>query len=247
MSEQVPPRVGQVQHEGMEERQRLAALFAEVSDRLLSDPSQPITFQRVVEGAAEVVPACDDCGMTLRMRRGKVATVASTSADAEKVDNLQYALDEGPCLDATFSKIICVVDDLAEDERWPQWAPGAVEHGYRSVLSLRLHAGDEEIGAMNLYGREPGAFDAESIDLAIIYTAHAARALDQARVISGLQVALESRHDIGIAQGVLAMRYDLSYEEAFTVLHRYSNDRNVKLRDVARQVMDERALPFAPE
>lgn len=233
-----------MQHEGMDERQRLAALFAEVSDRLLSDPSQPITFQRVVEGAVEMVPACDDCGVTLRMRRGKVATVASTSPDAERVDNLQYALDEGPCLDATFEKVVCVVGDLAEDERWPRWSPGAVEHGFRSVLSLRLHAGEEEIGAMNLYGREPHAFDDdESVDLAIIYTAHAARALDQARVVSGLQVALESRHDIGIAQGILAMRYDLSYEEAFTVLHRYSNDRNVKLRDVARQVMDERALP----
>ena len=230
----------------MDERQRLAATFAEVSDRLLSDPSQPITFQRVVEGAVQMVPGCDDCSVTLRQRRGKVSTVASTSPAAEKVDSLQYALEEGPCLDAAYERLICVVNELAEDTQWPRWSQGAVEHGFHSVLSLRLHAGDEEIGAINLYGRDAAAFDDESIDLAIIYTAHAARALDQARVVSGLQVALESRHDIGIAQGILAMRYDLSYEEAFAVLHRYSNDRNIKLREVARRVMDERGLPMPP-
>ena len=60
--------------------------------------------------------------------------------------------------------------------------------------------------------------------------------------MSGLRAALESRHVIGIAQGVLAAQYDISYERAFEVLHRYSNDRNLKLRDVAQKVADERRL-----
>ncbi len=54
---------------------------------------------------------------------------------------------------------------------------------------------------------------------------------------------MESRHTIGIAQGVLAVRYDISYERAFQVLHRLSNDRNIKLRDLAQQILDERGLP----
>ena len=69
--------------------------------------------------------------------------------------------------------------------------------------------------------------------------------MSNARLVTGLQGALESRHLIGIAQGVLAMRYGISYERAFDVLHRYSNDTNTKLRDVAAQVLDERDLPNA--
>ena len=64
-----------------------------------------------------------------------------------------------------------------------------------------------------------------------------------ARLVGGLRTALDSRHTIGMAQGVLAVRYDVSYERAFQVLHRYSNDNNVKLRDVAEQVLETRALP----
>jgi GAF domain-containing protein len=221
----------------------LAALFADISDRLLSSPSQPVTFQRVVDGAVDLVPGCTACGITMRQRRGRVATVAATSEAVERADELQYVLREGPCLDATFEKDAFVVSDLAAEERWPRWTPGALGQGFASILSIRLQAGEEEIGAINMYGTARDAFDADAVDLGLIYASHAARALDQARIVSGLQVALESRHEIGIAQGVLAVRFDITYEQAFAVLRRYSNDQNLKLRDVARQVMRDRVLP----
>ena len=63
------------------------------------------------------------------------------------------------------------------------------------------------------------------------------------RLVSGLQSAVESRHVIGMAQGVLAVKYGISYEAAFEVLHRYSNDFNTKLRDVATRVVETRDLP----
>jgi GAF domain-containing protein len=224
---------------------QLAARLADISDRLLSSASEPVTYQRVVEGAVDLVPGCTGSGITMRQRRGRVATVAATSAAVQRVDELQYALREGPCLDATFEHGPVVVSDLARETRWPQWRPEAEQQGFCSVLSVRLQAGEEEIGALNLYGAEAAAFDQDAIDLGVIYATHAARALDQARVVSGLHAALESRHEIGIAQGVLAVRFDISYDQAFAVLRRYSNDRNLKLREVARQVMAERTLPGA--
>jgi AmiR/NasT family two-component response regulator len=54
-----------------------------------------------------------------------------------------------------------------------------------------------------------------------------------------LHVALASRATIGIAKGVLMYRYGLDDKQAFAYLSRVSQGRNIKLRDVARQVIDE--------
>ena len=115
--------------------------------------------------------------------------------------------------------------------------------GVRSALAIRLHSGEETIGALNLYSEVPAAFSGDAGDVALIFAAHATEAMSQARLVSGLRAALESRHVIGIAQGVLAARYDIPYERAFEVLHRYSNDHNLKLRDVAEMVARDRRLP----
>ena len=222
-----------------------AALFARISEGLLGDPSTPLTFQRVVERAREVVPGCEGAGMTLRDRgSGSENTVAATSELAQESDRLQYELDQGPCLDAARGDgATLVAGDLRHERRWPDWAEAVVRLGVRSVLSIPLHTETENIGALNCYSRTTKAFGPDSVELAEIYAIHATSVLSQARLVTGLRTALESRHDIGVAQGVLAVTYDISYEQAFELLRRISNDTNTKLRDVARQVLSERGLP----
>ena len=228
----------------MSDGKRLAAYFAQIAEDLLADPGE-VTFARVVRRAVEVVPAADHGGITLRQRRGRAETVAATDDLAIAVDAAQYALREGPCLDAAFESESCVVHDLRNDERWPRWSAVATGHGVRSVLAIRLHAGERTLGALNLYAERSGSFDADTVDTALIFASHAAEALNKARLVTNLEAALESRHVIGMAQGVLAVRYGVSYESAFTVLQRHSNDHNIKLRDVARLVLDTRELPVS--
>jgi GAF domain-containing protein len=220
---------------------RLAAYFAQIAESLLADPGD-VTFDRVVRRAVEVVPAADHCGITLRRRRGRAETVAATDELVVAVDTAQYDLHEGPSLDSAFEADSYVIGDLRRDERWPRWSPVAIGHGIRSVLAIRLHAGERTLGALNLYAERTGSFDADTVDTALIFASHAAEALNKARLVTDLEAALQSRHAIGMAQGVLAVRYDVSYERAFTILQRYSNDRNIKLRDVARMVLDTREL-----
>ena len=221
-----------------------AALFARISEGLLGDPSVPLSFQRVVDRALEIVPGCEGAGITLRGRgRESESTAAATSELTLEADRLQYDLDEGPCLDSVRGGGTLVSDDLRHEPRWPRWAQAAAELGVRSVLSIRLHSEEENIGALNCYSRSTGAFAPESVELAEIYAVHATGVLSQAQLVTGLRTALESRHDIGVAQGVLAVTYEISYEQAFELLRRLSNETNTKLRDVARQVLSERGLP----
>jgi GAF domain-containing protein len=225
------------------EERRLAARFAEHSRDLHGEADVETTFDSVVTRAVEMVPGCAHATITLRKRRGRAETVAATGEVVERLDALQYDLGQGPCLDAAFDRGNVVVDHTADDERWPRWSAEAHARGVASVMAVRLHAGDETLGALNLYSGTPGTFSGDSGDIAVIYAAHATEAMSKARLVAGLRAALESRHVIGIAQGVLATRYDISVERAFEVLHRYSNDHNLKLRDVAETVARERGLP----
>jgi GAF domain-containing protein len=221
---------------------RMAALFAELTEELSGVPDGHLTFQRVVDRALEVVPGCDHCGLHLRKRRGKAESATATDDVAAEADRIQDELQEGPCVDAAFQKENFVVHDLRTETRWPTWAARAAALGIRSSMSIRLTANDVTIGALNFYSDQPGTFDGDQ-DIALIFASHAAAAMTNARLVDGLRTALDSRHAIGIAQGVLAVRYDISYERAFQVLHRYSNDHNIKLRDVAEQVLETRSLP----
>ena len=221
----------------------LAARFAELSGDLLSADSEDITFDTVVARATEMVPGCVHAGITLRRRRGRAETVAATDELVERLDDVQYSTGEGPCLDAAFEREDVVVADLETDRRWPRWTDAARQAGIGSVMAIRLNNGEETLGALNLYAHQSDNFAGDGGDIALIFAMHATGAMSRARLITGLRTALESRHVIGIAQGVLAARYDLSYERAFEVLHRYSNDRNLKLRDVAEMVAQERRLP----
>ena len=226
----------------MSESQDLAAFFAELSEELHSDVSEPLTFEKVVKRAVATIPGCDHASITLR-RRGRAETVAATDEPAIRADELQYSLDEGPCVDAAFESTDFVIADLRDEPRWPRWSTVSAELGLRAAMAIRLHTDSETLGALNLYSDAPHAFDDDARTVGLIYASHAADAMSNARLVTGLRAALESRHTIGIAQGVLAVRYDISYERAFQVLHRLSNDRNVKLRDLAQQILDARGLP----
>ncbi|WP_395692843.1 GAF and ANTAR domain-containing protein [Nocardioides sp.] len=229
----------------MTQERELAAQFAHVSGELLSESSEELTFEAVVKRAVSMVPGCVHAGITLRRRRGRAETVAATDQLVERLDTVQYALGAGPCLDAAFEREnVVVVDDTGTDRRWPRWSDEARALGVASVMAVRLSTGEETLGALNLYSEKPDNFAGEAGVIASIFASHATEAMSKARLVTGLRAALESRHLIGIAQGVLAAQYDVSYERAFEVLHRYSNDRNLKLRDVARAVAETRRLPL---
>ncbi|MDQ4055387.1 MAG: GAF and ANTAR domain-containing protein [Actinomycetota bacterium] len=221
---------------------KMATLFAELSEELSGTPDGPLTFQRVVDRALEVVPGCDHCGLHLRKRRGRAESASATDDIAAEADRLQDELQDGPCVDAAFQSENFIVHDVRTENRWPSWAERTAALGIRSSMSVRLTASDETIGALNFYSDQPGTFDGDQ-DIAMIFSSHAAAAMANARLVSGLRNAMDSRHSIGMAQGVLAVRYGISYERAFQVLHRYSNDHNIKLRDLADIVLQTRKLP----
>ena len=220
-----------------------AALLAQVAAHLRgakNDP--PLTATRIVEGALEVVPEAGHAGLSVRRRKSQWASLGVTSELTREVDQAQYSLGQGPCLDAAVHAEWFRSGDVASDSRWPQWGPRAARLGIQSLLSVRLLAEGAPIGALNLYAEESGRFaERDVVDLAVLYATHAALALAASEQIEGLETAMSSRHTIGMAQGILMERYLLSPDQAFSLLQRMSSTSNVKLREVAEGVVAERA------
>ena len=215
-----------------------AAAFARISQDLLAEPDEDMTLQRVVELAVATIPDCDHAGISMR-RDGRVQTPVSTDPLVDLLDQLQYDLNEGPGLDAIWVDDSYRIPDTTHEDRWPNWAPKAAAMGVNSVLSVRLSTPSGVVGSLNLYSKTLGGYDREAVLTAHIYASHASSAIALTSKVQGLQTALQTRHTIGLAQGMLMLRYGLNEDAAFQVLRRLSSHKNVKLRDVARQVIDE--------
>jgi GAF domain-containing protein len=201
------------------------------------------TLDSVVSLATEIVHGCDLVGISV-VHADRIDTPAGSDESLNRIDALQYVLKEGPCFDALRTHTTVHSRDLATDERWPRWGPlVAREIGVVCVVSYRLFTTAETLGVMNLYSRAPGAFDSDDIYNGQALAAHVAVALATAQNVENLEMAITTRTVIGRAEGILMERFDIAPDQAFALLRRLSQDRNVKLNQVADELVVTRRTP----
>jgi hypothetical protein len=215
----------------------LARVFAEAAKSLAGQESLGTTAAELVALAVAVVPGVESAGVSLA-RNGTVQTVAASDELVRSCDAAQYSTGQGPCLDAVWDDRIVLVNDLAADRRWPEFAKRAVELGAASMLACHLSSERGTLSALNMYARTKNAFDDQSRRLATIFATHATIALEFARLETDLRAAVETRQGIGQAVGIVMERHRLSARQAFDLLVRSSQRLNVKLRDLADAVVD---------
>lgn len=224
---------------------RFAQQMASMARDLLAQPSVEATLERITASAIELVEGCDAAGI-LVLHGTKVETLAPTDRLVVDSDRLQERLREGPCFDAALSsegdRVFRIADLSGEPPRWPAYAPRAHALGVGSMMGFLLFTEDEDLGALNLYSREPGAFSQVSELAGWLLASHAAVAFASARTHAQLERAVATRHVIGEAMGILMGGHHLTEEEAFDVLRRSSQENNIKLREVARRVCEQGSL-----
>ncbi|WP_041289141.1 GAF and ANTAR domain-containing protein [Kribbella flavida] len=180
--------------------------------------------------------------LLLAHRGGRLESAAATDALVEEADRVQVETGEGPSSSVVEDEKSVVSGSIATDPRWPRWSAGVAEVGLSSVLSVRLRTPTSTVGVLNLYDPQPDRFTQSDDVIAQVFADHAAVAVANARSESTLWQAIDARKLIGQAQGILMERFDLTDEQAFAVLRRYSQDNNVKLRDVAQRLIATRKL-----
>jgi len=226
-----------------------ASSLAAAARALVGRGSFDETLEAVARTAKDSLPGFDHVSVSLVSRTGRIETKAVTDSLARELDALQYSVDEGPCLSAIREVPIVAVPDLRVEQRWPRYLPAAISAGVRGQMSVRLTVDDEHtIGGLNLYSTSPhgSATDAgeakeaeEAEDMVEFFAAHASIALHQARELANLREALTLRAVIGQAIGIIMERYQLSEDRAFAYLVRASSHANIKLREIAQELVDE--------
>ena len=216
-------------------------MFADLARDLHSAHGVDATLQRIVDLAVDLVVECEHAALSM-VRGRRIETTIATGVVPRRVDAIQYETDQGPCLDAIRDHEMFRTDDLAAEQRWPQFAArAAAETGVRSMLSFRLFVQEDTMGALNLYAAAPAAFPHDSEPLGAVLAAHAAVAMAGARQrdrADQLEQAQASNREIGQAVGILMATRRVSDKDAFDLLVGVSSRLNVKLRDVATRVVE---------
>ncbi len=224
---------------------RFAQQMASMARDLLAQESVGDTLERITASATELVDGCDAAGILVLHAR-KVETLAPTDQLVVDSDRLQEQLGEGPCFDvvrhAQGQQVHRIADLTGEQGRWPAYAPRAHALGVGSMMGFLLFTDDEDLGALNLYSRKAGVFTEASELAGWLLASHAAVAFASARTHAQMEQAVATRHVIGEAMGILIGSHHLSEDQAFDVLRRYSQENNVKLREVARLICEQGGL-----
>lgn len=196
------------------------------------------TLQHIVEAAVDLLDPCDSAGISLASRDGGIETSACTDDLTRRADKLQQECGEGPCMDAVWNEPVVWSPDLTTEVRWPRWGPAAAsELGIRSSLCVRLFTHEDRVGGLNLFSTQAEAFSPQDVSEARAIAAHAAVALIAVKKITQLDTALHSRTATAQATGLIMARYEVSSHQAFAILKRLSNERNVKLRTIAEEMV----------
>lgn len=216
----------------------LSARMADVARMLRSESKDTDTVLKAIsKSAVESVPGAEYASVTLVTSNSKVETPVMIGDLAGKCDELQQELGEGPCIRSALSEETARIDDMGSETRWPLFAARAAELGISSMVCFCLYIENDTFGALNLHSSSIDAFDDESLSIGSLFAAHAAIAFSAVREKDQIRAALTNRDIIGQAKGMIMERYGLDPDGAFRLLARLSQDSNVKLSEIAVQVV----------
>jgi len=199
---------------------------------------------KVAMFAVQAIPVADGAGLTL-IEHDHSDTVVTSAGFVREVEDIQYGINEGPCITAVATGETVRSGSLSADPRWPRFGPRVGRLGVHSVLSLPLLTDDGVVGATNVYAHGRDAFDDRAERVGQLFAVPAAIAVQNAQVLAqtkrlagNLQRAMINRSVIDQAIGIIVSRTGMSTDEAFDRLRTRSQNEHVKVSAVAASMVD---------
>lgn len=215
----------------------------DLTELLLETETLEDFLEAVAVRALARTPTAGGCGITLN-RQGRPMTVASAGESALQLDEKQYGLDDGPCLQALRQGEEVSVTDMLDEQRWGSYPSDAVTYGARSSFSLPIAAHTDTAGALNLYSPKCDGFAEADLGLLRTLAAQATGAIALAQRIADvkefaedMQTGLRHRTVIDQALGIVMGQRHCDAEQAFAVLRGASQNRNIKLRELCTELV----------
>ena len=228
----------------------LTRTFVELADTLVADFDVTDILTLVAERCVEVLDV-DAAGLMLADAEGTLRVIASSSEAMRVLELFELEAEEGPCVDAFRTGAPAINFDLQNvNGRWPRFAAEALAAGFHAADALPLRVRGVVIGALNMFRNESGEMDEADVrvaqalaDIASIAILQHRATLEAGVVNSQLQHALDSRVVIEQAKGMIAERLQLTMEQAFATMRSHARNHNLRLGDVARDVISGALRP----
>lgn len=218
---------------------QIAAMARELHNYEHSDFDTEAMLSKVTHLAVDLLDEVNHAGITLVTRGGTVCSTAATGPIPARIDAVQDAFRDGPCVRAIWDHETVRVQDFRSETRWPAFVEQLLaQTPVLASLSVRLYTSESDMGALNLYSESVGVFDERAEDTAVALGAHAAIALSGARRSDQFHSALLSRDIIGRAKGIIMERYKINAVAAFTLLTKLSQENNEPVAKIARQLVE---------
>jgi transcriptional regulator with GAF, ATPase, and Fis domain len=227
-----------------ERYEQLVETLTALALTLTEDESVRDTLRSILALALRSIPGCHAASVTVLDDQGQPSTFAATDEKTYELDRRQYELHDGPCLNAARHQQVNRWNLIEAEQRWPEFTSLAEELGLRSYLAAGLGLAGRRLGALNLSSHDADGFDRLDEELISLFTAPAAAAIvvisryAEARDLAAqLEQALRSRAVIDHAIGIIMAESHCDAGQAFAALSRASNNRSIKLRDLATEIV----------
>lgn len=203
------------------------------------------TLDQLLAVAAVATPEVTALTITAVGDEDELTSAASTDRRAQMVDEREFVLKEGPCIDALATGEEQLARDTANDERWPRFTEVALSAGFRSVAGLPLRSPEGKvIGALNVFGDAPDGIGDETLATLRRVCGPAAAVLANARAYrrtsalgEHLSATLERRAVVHRAVGVVLGRHGGDPESILARLRTRAEREQVELADLAERVL----------
>ena len=240
-----------------------------VADSTRSSMSTAVFLHYVCQTAAKALSA-SGVGISVMTDDGTRAVCAASDPLSERVEELQFVMGEGPCIDAFATRRPVLISDLggsATHRRWPGYAAAAVQDGVRAVFAFPLQVGTARLGILDVFRQRAGPLSDAELPMALTFADVAVEALldrqrgagaDGGPVPPGSVAAdVGHRAELFQAQGMVMVQLGIPLADALIRIRAYAYARNRSLSDVAADGSDtviefdgavgEDALPPHPQ
>lgn len=200
---------------------------------------------RLVQSCADALPV-GGVGLVWMSGAGPGAMLAATSGTARVMEELQFVLGEGPCIECSHLSRPVLSEDLARSGpgRWPQFTEGALNAGIRAIFALPLQVGRIPLGVLDLYRESPGSLGEEDLAEALAYADAATNllldlhaAMNPNELHEAFARPLSARDEVHQATGMIAVQADVTLAEALVLLRAHSFAVSRSVEDLANEVI----------
>lgn len=191
---------------------KLSAVLSDLAQTLISDfPIQAILDQ-LVDKIVDALPVTS-AGITLISDGSTPHYIAASDDSALQFEQFQTAIGDGPCVMAHAADVAVSAPDLSIDDRFPDFAPRALEAGLAAVFAFPLRHGDERLGALDLYSDTVGVLGAEEMEAAQMLADVAAAYLLNADARERARAMVKSAHHDSVHDPLTGLPNRLLFEE----------------------------------